>query len=200
MSSGDRMMARADHQGLAGTRPGAVEAMSFSPEGFRTAAADLHQSGGASETCAFLSGGGEMGALMRSRDWSTTPLGLPEAWPQSLKAAVELMLNSRFIMFIWWGRARTNLYNDAYRPFLGGKHPDALGQSARDVWAEIWDLIGPVPRLFSTAERRHSTRRFFSSWSATAIRKRPVSPFPTARSATTAERSAGSFLWSRARP
>jgi len=46
-------------------------------------------------------------------------------------------------MFVWWGQALTNLYNDAYRPFLGEKHPQALGQSAPTVWAEIWRLIGP---------------------------------------------------------
>ena len=46
-------------------------------------------------------------------------------------------------MFIWWGRDLINLYNDPYRAFLGIKHPRALGQSASDVWAEIWDQIGP---------------------------------------------------------
>lgn len=90
-----------------------------------------------------FAGGGEMGALMRSFDWSQTSLGPVELWPQSLRTAVSIILNSRYPMFIWWGRELTNLYNDPYRAFLGVKHPAALGQSARDVWAEIWDQIGP---------------------------------------------------------
>lgn len=90
-----------------------------------------------------LSGGGEMGKLIRSMDWSKTPIGAVESWPQSLKAAVSIMLTSRYPMFVWWDEALTNLYNDAYIPFLGVKHPAALGQSARDVWAEIWSQVGP---------------------------------------------------------
>ena len=90
-----------------------------------------------------LTGGGELGELIRTLDWSTTPLGAPEAWPQSLRTAVDIMLSSRYAMFVWWGRELTNLYNDAYRPFLGQKHPHSLGQPAREVWAEIWDMIGP---------------------------------------------------------
>jgi PAS domain S-box-containing protein len=102
-----------------------------------------------------LASGGEMGALMRAMDWSQTPLGPVENWPQSLRTAVGIMLSSRYAMFVWWGRQLINLYNDAYRPFLGKKHPGALGQSAREVWAEIWDLIGP--RTEAVLERGEST-------------------------------------------
>ncbi len=84
-----------------------------------------------------------MGELMRTHDWSKTPIGPVENWPQSLKTGVRIVLNSRFAMFVWWGRELTNLYNDPYRAFLGIKHPQALGKSAREVWAEIWDQIGP---------------------------------------------------------
>ncbi len=87
--------------------------------------------------------GGEMGSLMRSFDWSKTPLGPVSGWPQSLKTAVDIILTSRYPMFVWWSDELINLYNDPYRVFLGKKHPDALGQSARIVWAEIWDKIGP---------------------------------------------------------
>ena len=90
-----------------------------------------------------LGGGGEMGALMRAFDWSQTPIGPVAAWPQSLKTAVRIILTSRYAMFVWWGQELINLYNDPYRSFLGIKHPDALGKSARDVWAEIWNQIGP---------------------------------------------------------
>src|SRR5690242_16511407 len=87
----------------------------------------------------FLSGGGEMGALMRARDWKHTSLGSPQDWPHSLKTAVGLLLNSKYPMFMGWGADLTMFYNDAYRPILGAlKHPHALGDSARHVWAEIW--------------------------------------------------------------
>src|SRR5947209_995984 len=90
-----------------------------------------------------FSGGGEMGALMRAKDWSRTPLGPPENWPQSLRTAVRIILLSRYPMFIWWGKHLINLYNDQYLPFLGKKHPASLGTSGREVWSEIWDQIGP---------------------------------------------------------
>jgi hypothetical protein len=89
-----------------------------------------------------LTGGDEMGALMRGRDWSTTLLGPSKTWPQSLKTSVRIMLTSRQPMFVWWGDELINLYNDAYLTIVGGKHPQALGQPAAVVWREIWDQIG----------------------------------------------------------
>ena len=91
----------------------------------------------------FLSGGGEMGALMRGTDWSKTAVGPPESWPKSLKITVQILLTSRYAMWMGWGSDLTFFCNDAYRPTLGVKHPWALGRSAREVWAEIWDDIGP---------------------------------------------------------
>jgi hypothetical protein len=89
-----------------------------------------------------LAGGGEMGALMRSLDWSTTPLGPAENWPQSLYTAVSICLASHFPMLIWWGPELVKLYNDAYRPILGAtKHPRAMGQRGRECWPETWDII-----------------------------------------------------------
>ena len=90
-----------------------------------------------------FAGGGETGAMMRSLDWSATPLGLVEGWPQSLKTTVRIMLTSRQPMFVWWGEELINLYNDAYKSIVGGKHPKALGQPASEVWHEIWDQVGP---------------------------------------------------------
>jgi PAS domain S-box-containing protein len=92
----------------------------------------------------FLSGGGELGALMRAHDWSTSPLGAPDTWPQSLRAVVSLLLNSKFPMFIAWGPALGFLYNDPYAEILGAKHPSALGCRFRDVWSEIWNDIVPL--------------------------------------------------------
>ena len=91
----------------------------------------------------FLIGGGEMGARMREQDWSKTSLGPTQHWPQSLKTAVRIMLTSRQPMFVWWGEELINLYNDAYKAIIGGKHPEALGQPASYVWREIWDQVGP---------------------------------------------------------
>ncbi|MBD2245027.1 response regulator [Nostoc sp. FACHB-888] len=91
----------------------------------------------------FLLAGGEMGARMREQDWSKTSLGPPQQWPQSLKTAVRIMLTCRQPMFVWWGEELINLYNDAYKAIIGGKHPEALGQPASYVWREIWDQVGP---------------------------------------------------------
>ncbi len=92
-----------------------------------------------------MSGGGHMGELMRAKDWSQTPLGPAESWPQSLRTAVSICLNSNFPILVWWGRNLVMLYNDAYRPILGSlKHPHALGQPGRECWPEIWPIIGPM--------------------------------------------------------
>jgi len=92
----------------------------------------------------FLSGGGEAGALMRSQDWSESPLGHPRTWPQALRTLVGLMLNSGFPMFVAWGEELGFVYNDPYREILGDKHPRAMGRPFHDIWAEIWDDISPL--------------------------------------------------------
>ncbi|PSL48351.1 phospho-acceptor domain-containing protein [Chitinophaga niastensis] len=91
----------------------------------------------------FLSGGGETGALIRSFNWTDSPIGSMDEWPQPLKTCIRIILTSRQPMFIWWGKELINIYNDAYKTVVGGKHPAALGQPAAMVWAEIWDEIGP---------------------------------------------------------
>ena len=92
---------------------------------------------------AFLAGGGEMGALMRSHDWASHPMGVPELWPSLLKSTLRLLLTSNHPMFIWWGDELHQFYNDAYRRTLGPEHhPAALGQRGRECWAEAWHLIG----------------------------------------------------------
>lgn len=81
---------------------------------------------------------------MRAFDWSASPLGPPDKWPQSLRTAVRIVLNSHHPMFIWWGPDLIQFYNDAYRQTMGPeRHPGALGQRGRECWAEIWDIIGP---------------------------------------------------------
>ncbi len=93
---------------------------------------------------------------MRARDWSRTPLGRPETWPQSLRTSVSTCLNCAFPILIWWGPELVKLYNDSYSEILGAKHPAALGSAARDVWPEIWDVIGPM--LHGVMSRGEATR------------------------------------------
>ncbi|MEG4535052.1 ATP-binding protein [Microcoleus sp. D2_18a_D3] len=90
-----------------------------------------------------FAGNSEMAMLMRSHDWSLSALGAVESWSQSLKTAIRIILGSRYPMFVWWGQEMTKFYNDAYIPILGKRHPQALGQPASRVWAEIWDTLGP---------------------------------------------------------
>jgi PAS domain S-box-containing protein len=85
-----------------------------------------------------------MGALMRAHDWSSSPLGPTEHWPQSLRTVVSLMLTSKFPMFVAWGPQLAFLYNDGYRPIFGAKHPHALGLPFREVWSDIWTDIEPL--------------------------------------------------------
>ena len=92
----------------------------------------------------FLAGGGTMGALMRAHDWSTSPLGPPASWPQSLRSVVGLLLQSQFPMFVAWGTELGFLYNDPYAEILGAKHPRALGIRFYDIWSEIWPDISPL--------------------------------------------------------
>ncbi len=92
-----------------------------------------------------FTGDSEMAVRMRAVDWSTTDLGPPESWPENQRTALSICLTSRFPMQVWWGSNLTMLYNDAYIPLLGGgKHPRALGRSAREIWSEIWPQIGPM--------------------------------------------------------
>jgi PAS domain S-box-containing protein len=93
----------------------------------------------------FLAGGGEMGAMIRAFNWAANPLGGPATWPVALKQTVNLLLTTPFPVLICWGEDYIQLYNDAFRPINGvTKHPQALGGSARDTYAEIWDAIGPM--------------------------------------------------------
>jgi PAS domain S-box-containing protein len=100
-------------------------------------------------------GPGEMRALCRAFDWSSTPLGPSTAWPQSLRTTVGIVLASRNPMFLWWGPELIQVYNDAYRPSFGaeGRHPTALGMRGRECWTDIWPVIGPqIEQVMTTGE------------------------------------------------
>jgi PAS domain S-box-containing protein len=92
----------------------------------------------------FIFGTSEMADLTRAFDWSQTPVGPIEHWPETLLITVNTLLGSRHPMFLWWGKDLVQFYNDAYRPSIGAdKHPSALGQNGIDCWPEIWPIIGP---------------------------------------------------------
>ncbi len=89
-------------------------------------------------------GNSELACLMRKLDWSQTSFGAVSTWPDSLKTAVAICLTSRFPMVLWWGPDLLMLYNDAWRPVLGRtKHP-AIAKPGREVWPEVWHIIGPM--------------------------------------------------------
>lgn len=92
----------------------------------------------------FLRADGEAARLIRSFDWTSTPLGPPASWPLVLKTVVGVMLNSRHPMFLFWGPELIQIYNDAFTPSFGrGKHPAAMGQRGADCWQETWPIIWP---------------------------------------------------------
>ena len=84
-----------------------------------------------------------MGATIRGRDWAATPLGAPSSWPEALRSALSLCLNSSFPTAIYWGPELRLLYNDAWSPIPAERHPWALGRPGCEVWPEIWDVVGP---------------------------------------------------------
>lgn len=96
----------------------------------------------------WLIGGGEMGKLVRAMDWSKTPLGPRNQWPQDLRTAVNLCLNSNFPIAMAWGPHATQIYNDGYWPICGAKHPHSMGMDFRTCWASAWPVIGDA---FETA-------------------------------------------------
>ncbi|ANT60829.1 hypothetical protein AYJ57_10925 [Salipiger sp. CCB-MM3] len=91
----------------------------------------------------FLAGDGEMARRIRETDWSAHPFGPPENWPQSLRSALSICLNSAFPTAIYWGPELRLLYNDAWAPIPGPRHPASLGAPAREVWSDIWSIIEP---------------------------------------------------------
>ncbi|MEV4777948.1 ATP-binding protein [Burkholderia sp. LMU1-1-1.1] len=99
------------------------------------------------QAIAFAAGGGTMGALLREFDWAATPLGPLEAWPPALRTTVSIMLGSSHPMYIAWGPGLHFLFNDAYRPILGGMgdQPELiLGKPFNEVWSDVWHVVGPM--------------------------------------------------------
>lgn len=138
---------------------------------------------GAKAHPAFLTGGGKLGALIKAHRWADTPLADPESWPQSLRSALSICLHSNFPTAIYWGPELRLLYNDAWAPIPAERHPWALGRPAAEVWADIWDVIGPqFARVLESGEgfstydqmlpmlRQGVRRETYWNYSFTAIR------------------------------
>jgi signal transduction histidine kinase/DNA-binding response OmpR family regulator len=87
---------------------------------------------------------GDDAAPLRSTDWSDTLVGPVSEWPTELRAAVRTVLSSRLPMLIWWGPELVQIYNEAFEPLLGDKHPAAMGQPASQCWPEVWTQLGPL--------------------------------------------------------
>ncbi|TFW35664.1 ATP-binding protein [Massilia horti] len=91
-----------------------------------------------------IEGDSETARLVRQTDWRATPLGPVERWPQSLRTSLNICLACRFPVLVWWGPQLVMLYNDEYVPVLGNKHPAAMGGIGREVWADVWNVVGPM--------------------------------------------------------
>jgi signal transduction histidine kinase len=126
----------------------------------------------------------QVGQLFIDTDWTSTPLGPVQQWPQSLRIAVSICLNSRFPMFVWWGADHINIYNDAYAPMLGKKHPSAMGRPARAAWDDIWPSLAPQvegvmqrgepswnERVLLVTERNGFAENAWFTWSYSPIYK-----------------------------
>ncbi len=108
--------------------------------------------------------GGKVGVFLRGLDWSTTRLGPPDDWPQSLVSTVSICLSTRFPIAVYWGPEYILLYNDAWIPLEGDRHPAALGRPVREVRPEAWDFLGPsFERAFHGGEALSAERQFFAS-------------------------------------
>jgi PAS domain S-box-containing protein len=91
-----------------------------------------------------FAGGGKMGRIMRATDWAKSALGRPEDWSPALRMMTKFLLANRFPQLLWWGPQFCSIYNDAYSPILGTKHPWALGRPVSEVWKEIWQILKPL--------------------------------------------------------
>jgi PAS domain S-box-containing protein len=109
-----------------------------------------------------LNASGAVHTLLREIDWPRSPLGDPSGWPGPLRTVLGLMLNSNAAMFLVWGAERTFLYNDAYLPVLGAKHPQALVRPMEESWGEVWNEVGPLLDRTFAGESLHFTRRPFT--------------------------------------
>ncbi len=110
---------------------------------------------------AMIAAQGPLGVLTAALD-ARSPLGPVESWSPSLISTVRLMLSARAEIVLFWGPDFSALYNEAYAPTIGDKHPHVLGRPAREGWAELWDDLGPLLQsVLDTGETLHARDRPF---------------------------------------
>jgi len=93
---------------------------------------------------------GPLGELT-ARIGGQSPLGPVDQWSPALVSTVRLILSSKAEIVLFWGPDLCALYNEAYAPTIGDKHPTALGRPAREGWAELWHDLEPL--LLSVVEQ-----------------------------------------------
>ena len=98
---------------------------------------------------------GSTAALLDGMEWSATALGARSTWPMELEAAIRTVLASRLPVMLYLGEEFVQIYNDAFLPILGNKHPDAFGRPAARCWPEVWQTLGPDLNSIQTG-RQHS--------------------------------------------
>src|SRR5437667_408662 len=103
-----------------------------------------------------LAGGGDMGNLLREKDWAKTELGPVESWSQALLTVSSLVMGSLFPMTLCWGPNNIVIYNNDYIPMTGDKHPSLFGSRAKDHWGEIWDIVGPAVEAVKNGESTYN--------------------------------------------
>jgi len=114
------------------------------------------------QSAAWMVGGGTTGEMIRSMDWGNSPLGPIESWPLNLQSTINLCLASNLPMIIIWGPHCTQIYNDAYIPLCGAKHPASMGQDFRRCWASAWPVIGDaVNDALAGQSQKLENRRMF---------------------------------------
>ncbi len=114
------------------------------------------------DASSWLVGGGEMAKLIKTKDWSATPLGPISDWPQSLRTVVSLAQASNSPISLIWGPGHVQIYNDGYWPICGAKHPAAMGQDFRECWASAFPVIGEAYEIAWTGRSAYlETMRMF---------------------------------------
>ncbi|HCN46173.1 MAG TPA: hybrid sensor histidine kinase/response regulator, partial [Pseudomonas sp.] len=108
----------------------------------------------------FLAHGGSISGLLQTLDWQASPLGPPHGWSPGLQAVMGTLLSAQAQIVLFWGPQYVALYNEAYAPTIGAKHPHALGRPGIEHWSELWDDLEPLLRnvretgqTFSAANR-----------------------------------------------
>jgi PAS domain S-box-containing protein len=122
---------------------------------------DMSMTSAPTGTAAMIAAQGPLGALTAAID-APSPLGPVNQWSPALISTVRMMLSSKAEIVLFWGPDFCALYNEAYAPTIGDKHPHVLGRAGREGWAELWDDLGPLLQsVQETGETFHAKDRQF---------------------------------------